>query len=767
MKRRDFLKIGGTLGTGSLVLDGCGKPDQKLIPLLVSEEELVPGIERWVASLCQQCPAGCGITVRVMQGESVRMIDGQATRIKTAQAKKIEGNAKHPLNLGKTCARGQAGLQVLYNPDRIQNPLKLVGRRGSGKYQSVTWTEAIQTLVNRLGELQRSRTTEGLVMLTGTRPRASMKALLERFARSFGTPHLISCDLLEHSAGRAAFSRAGGAGMPVYDIANTNYLLSLGSNPLETFLSPVRYSLAYGQMRQGRPGIRGKFVQAEPRLSLTAVNADEWLPIRPETQGLLALSLAHVIVRESLHDEAFVAKQTTGFEEWSETLSLYSPERVSPQVDIPVDTIVRIAGEFAQRQPSLAIGDSKSVSAMLAIHALNALVGNYGKPGGVLFDLSPAETALPLPKELTRIQDLPGSVFDLPGLVKAQEADGMSKVRAILLFESNPLFLWPKPRELFEAFDRVPFTASFASFLDESTVMADLILPSHTYLERWQDDIPQPGIGIPIRTLAQPVVKPRFDTRDPADVLLNVARSLGGLVAEALPWKDSVNLIQDHFRPLHALKRGSVVADQFKDFWAKARLEGGWWDTEATRSSNDRNLSFKFRFLNTRPDLKTPSFAGQETDFPFLLHLYPSIGLSDGRGANQPWLQEMPDPMTSVMWNSWVEINPQTAARLGIQEGDVLALESPVGKVELPAYLFPGLRPEVIAIPIGHGHHTYGRYASRGANPLELTTISFDPESLSHVHDDTRLRIRLTDRRVQLPKFGSDVREHGQEALRR
>jgi anaerobic selenocysteine-containing dehydrogenase len=297
--------------------------------------------------------------------------------------------------------------------------------------------------------------------------------------------------------------------------------------------------------------------------------------------------------------------------------------------------------------------------------------------------------------------------------------------------------------------------------------MADLILPNHTYLERWQDDIPEPGVGIPIRTLAQPVVKPRFDTRDPADVLLNVAAGLGGLMAEALPWKDSVDLIKDHFRPLQVLKRGSVVAEQFKDFWAKVRLEGGWWDSQATRSSSDRDLSFKFRFLNAHPALKTPSFAGQETDFPFLLHLYPSIGLSDGRGANQPWLQEMPDAMTSVMWNSWVEINPQTASRLGIQEGDVLAVESPVGKVELPAYLFPGLRPEVIAIPIGQGHRAYGRYADRGANPLELTAVSFDPESLSHVHHNTRVQIRSTGRRMRLPKFGSDVREHSQEALRR
>src|SRR5262249_22321521 len=159
------------------------------------DEELVPGAENWVSSFCQQCPAGCGITVRIMEGESLRTIDGQIKRLKTAQAKKIEGNAKHPLNVGKTCARGQAGLQVLYNPDRIKGTLKRTGPRGSGKYQSITWNEATNILVSQLGELQRSRTTDGLIILSGAKPRGSMKALLERFARAFGTPHLISCDL--------------------------------------------------------------------------------------------------------------------------------------------------------------------------------------------------------------------------------------------------------------------------------------------------------------------------------------------------------------------------------------------------------------------------------------------------------------------------------------------------------------------------------------------------------------------------------------------
>ena len=173
--------------------------------------------------------------------------------------------------------------------------------------------------------------------------------------------------------------------LPAVDFANANYLLSFNANLFETFLSPVRNIYSYGQMRQGRPGIRGKFVQAEPRLSQTAACADEWLPIKPGTEGLLALAMAHVIVNEKLYDADFVDQSTSGFAEWSATLGDYAPEKIAAQIDVPAASIQRVAREFATRRPSVAVGDSRDVASLTAIYALNALVGAYGRPGGVLF----------------------------------------------------------------------------------------------------------------------------------------------------------------------------------------------------------------------------------------------------------------------------------------------------------------------------------------------------------------------------------------------
>ena len=177
----------------------------------------------------------------------------------------------------------------------------------------------------------------------------------------------------------------GTSRLPAVDFANANYLLSFNANLFETFLSPVRYIYSYGHFRQGRPGIRGKFVQAEPRLSQTAACADEWLPIKPGTEGLLALAIAHVIVGEKLYDAEFVAQSTSGFAEWSAALANYAPETIAPQIDVPVASIQRVAREFARRRPSVAVGDSRDVASLTAIHALNALVGAYGRAGGILF----------------------------------------------------------------------------------------------------------------------------------------------------------------------------------------------------------------------------------------------------------------------------------------------------------------------------------------------------------------------------------------------
>ncbi|MCI0625118.1 MAG: molybdopterin-dependent oxidoreductase [Acidobacteria bacterium] len=763
MKRRDFLKTSGTLGATSLLLDNCGRPDEKLIPLLVPEEEFIPGVEGWIQSLCQQCSAGCGISVRVMPGESVRKVEGQPRRQTVWQAKKIEGNPNHPLNKGKICARGQAGLQVLYNPDRIQGPLKLNGPRGSGKHVPLSWPEAIRLLTARLRSLLDGKTPERLALLAGEVRRSSMNFLLEHFCQTFGTPHLEHFDLTYRQALRPALATATGLDrLPVYDIANTRYLLSLGAGFLETHLSPVHYGNAYGHMRQGRPGIRGKFVHAEPRLSLTAANADEWLPVQAGMQELLAQSLCHVIVREGLYDRDFVARHTEGFAVWSDSLDESAPATVADGLGLSADMITRVAREFATQKPSVAIGDGLNST----ILSLNALVGAWGRHGGVQIGASLPEPSLfsAVAKSRKRAAKPEGSrpLRELSGSFPSPAPGGVAGVDVLLILDANPLFGSPDPKLARERLHQIPFIASFASFMDETAAMADLILPSHTYLERWDDDLPEPGLTVAVRTLGQPVLKPRFDTRHSGDVLLEVARALGRPFSDALPWEDFSFLVQEAFRPLHELQRGSTKAETFENFWEKVKTDGGWWDADAPQASSGVPPDFRFRF--PRP----AGSAGLQEDkegYPFSLHIYPSIALFDGRGANQPWLQEMPDPMTTVMWESCVEINPQTAARMDIQEGDVLRVESMNGaSLELPAYLYPGLRPDVVAIAMGQGHEGYGRYAERrGQNPLSLAEAGPGQPRLS----GTRVKISLAGRGVALTKFGSNVRAHAQYPVKR
>ena len=770
MKRRDFLKTGGVAGTAGLILDGCGKP-QQLIPLLVSEDRFVPGEEGWVRTLCQQCSAGCGITVRVMQGESIRTIDGQQKRVKAVQAKKIEGNPEHPISMGGTCARGQAGVQALYHPDRIQAPLKRLGPRGTGQYQPITWKEAQQQLVTALQQQQAS--PQAIALLSGRRNRGTMGTLVERFAAGLGT-NVVSYDPFDPAPIRKAMELVTGVSrLPAVDFARANYLLSFNANLFETFLSPVRYMHSYGEFRQGRPGVRGKFVHAEPRLSQTAACADEWLPMKPGTEGLLALAMAHVIVNEKLYDADFVNQRTNGFAAWSASLGDYAPEKVAAAIDVPAASIQRIAREFAARQPSVAIGDSRDVASLTAIFALNALVGAYGRQGGILFGAD--DISGPVPTAGSGLQassPKPGAgnpkpEVDIHALIGAM---GQSQIKALVVLDTNPLFSLPEADKLRSALANVPFIASLASFLDETSVMADLILPSHVTLERWVDDVPEPGVGFAVRTLGQPVVEPRWETRDPGDVLIETAKALGGKAAEALPFENMAAAVKESFRSVHTLQAGSTIDADFEAFYRKVTAAGGWWNpapSAAAAAATPAKASVNF-VVPSQPVAARP-FAGDAAGMPYMLHIFPSAAFADGRSAHLPWLQEMPDPMTTVMWGSWVEINPETAHTMEIHEGDVLTIRSAHGLIELPAFLYPGLRPDVIAIPAGQGHTQFGRYAqNRGENPLRISQSVVDTTTGAVLQTGVRVGITKTGRNVRLVRFGaSDARQHHEHPLHR
>jgi anaerobic selenocysteine-containing dehydrogenase len=243
-------------------------------------------------------------------------------------------------------------------------------------------------------------------------------------------------------------------------------------------------------------------------------------------------------------------------------------------------------------------------------------------------------------------------------------------------------------------------------------------------------------------------------------VLLAVADRLGGQAAEALPWTDEVAFLQELAVELHGSSLGAYDAKTPTSFWALWRQYGGWWtEKEIPREPNLTSI------VQEPLAVSEPVFDGEGDSYPFHLHPYPSIALSDGRGANLSWLQGAPDPMTTASWGTWVELNPETASSLGVHDNDIVRVVSPHGELEAPVVIYPGIRPDVIAIPVGQGHNQFGRFAQRrGSNPIALVSTNTDPETGSLAWGATRVRIELTGRKKILPRLESLAGE-GRETI--
>jgi anaerobic selenocysteine-containing dehydrogenase len=757
MERRDFLKISALAG-GAAALDACGSPDHHLIRF-APEEKFVPGVAEWRPSVCRACSAGCGVLARVMEGDAEVVRHGEHGLIRMGLAKKLEGNPDHPISRGKLCARGQAGLQITYHPDRVKTPLARAGPRGSGQFTAIGWEEALSRLVAELRKLSASGRAGGLAFLAG--PLAGLRrTLVERFLAGYGAPPPIVFAPFEDAVLRQANWRSFGRyQLPSFDLARANTVISFGADFLGTWNSPVAQSVAYGALRRGRPEIRGRFVQVEPRMSQTGANADEWIPARPGTEGALALSLAHVILNGNLLPGAggSAAALIAG---WGEGLPAYSPEAVEKITGVAGPRIVRLANELAAHPPAVAmvagapLAQTNGLATALAVNALNELLGSVGRPGGLFFTPEPPAEAFRRPA-LSAGSGSRG-VRDLAGRILADP----EAVQAVLVYDANPVFAAPPGWRVREALAQVPFVASFGSFLDETSALGDLILPDHSFLESWVDDVAESGAAVSVASLAPPAMRPLHQTRSIPDVLLGVANELGGRAAAALPWKSYDAMLEAAFAPL-AGGRGSVVTADPDEFWKLVQEQGGWWGMEAKPAP-----------ALPRPRAAPAAFApaefdGEPGDYPFYFLPYASQQFLDGSLAHLPWLQELPDVLSTAMWGAWVEIHPQTAARLGISQGDLVEVASRHGSLRAPALLSPGIAPDVLAMPAGQGHENFTRYASgRGANPFAVLAPAEEPETGAVAWAATRVKIARAGQ-GKLILFGGALRDLAGEHQRR
>lgn len=719
MRRRDFIKISALTTVGGVALSACATTVRRIASRVTAPEGNPVDGEVYFATTCAGCQAACGIVVRTVDGRAI----------------KIEGNPEHPISQGKLCARGQASLQVLYHPERLRGPRKLAGERGSGKFQDIGWEEAISEVATRLAEAVQ-RGGDGSVLFFAGSADGHTGLVVDRFARALGGPGRIALETLPQAALRRANRITfGREALAEYDIDHADYVLSFGAGLLEGGTSAVRYGRGYGFLRQGRAGRRGRLVQVEPRLSLTAANADRWISVRPGSEGAFALGVARYMLANNLQSPASGIGESD-LAGWRDAVSEFTPERVAELSGVAAGLVEEVARAFAEGRPSLAVGGDTSagytnaVSTLVAINALNVLAGNVGKEGGVRF-----APPLPFPEPLTVT---PTAFGDLLGYIERMRS---GRVSAVLLHDANPAFTLPASTGIREALAQVPFIVSFGSFVDESTALADIVLPDHSYLERFDTRVPAGGTNLAVLSTAQPVVVPLYDTRATPDVLLAIAREMGGSVAQALPWGSFADLLHEAAAALQATAAGSVRAGSAEEQWERMLQHGGWWSDPTAASPVAVDAAATRAALR----FEQPRFEGDPSAFPMFLHVYESAAFGDGRVANLTWLQEMPDPLTTVVWGSWVEMNPRKAAELGIQEGDLVEVESPRGKVSVPVYIYPGLPPDVVAMPLGQGHTAYGEYATnRGANPLDVLAPVAESQTGALAYQSTRVKISRT-----------------------
>jgi len=712
MERRDFIKLTAITGT-SATLASCGNPEHQLIRF-VPEDDIIPGIAEWKPSICPMCAAGCAVTVRVMDADVETTRNGQAGVVKMVVAKKLEGEPKDPISRGGLCARGQASIQLTFHPDRLTRPLKRSGARGAGEFKEISWDEAIAELAGTLDGLAAAGDQKSLAWLT--RPRRSRRnALAAEFASRFGAPAPVAVDVFGDAVLRRANAISfGHEQLPTIDLARSRFVISFGADFLGTWNSPVSQSAGYGEMRQGPRGIRGKFVQVEARMSQTGANADEWIPVKPGTEGVLALGLAHVIVANKLRP-GDAGRAGAAIEGWSGGLADFAPARVEQVTGVAAKRIERLARELAELQPAVAIvggtplAHTNGLFHALAVNALNQLLGNVERLGGIFFT----------------------------GGVEAQApaqplGPALQAAKVVLLDGANPVHGSPKAWQVREVLERAQYIASFGSFIDDSSSLADLILPESTFLESWVDATPESGSIEAVTTVAGPAMKPLYQTRETADVLIELAGKLKTPIA--LPWKTAEEVANS--KPA-AAPQSAIRNPQ-----------------SAVRNPQSAARAYE-----------EPRFEGDASQYPYHFMPYVSSQFGDGSAAHLPWLQEMPDPLTSAMWSSWVEINPQTAERMHIAQGDLVEVRSSQGTLRAPAMIFPGIAPEVIAMPIGQGHENFTRYASkRGVNPIAILAPATEPETGALAWAATRVSItRVGGPDGSLIMFAGEMREHPHE----
>ncbi|MCF8069273.1 MAG: 4Fe-4S dicluster domain-containing protein [Desulfobacterales bacterium] len=666
MDRRTFLKLAG-IGSLSFAA-GCSDPEKTIYSLVKAPDDMVTGQAKWYATTCRECPAGCGVLVKNREGRVI----------------KIEGNPLHPINKGKVCIRGQAALQGVYNPGRLKSPIL----KTENGLQNISFSDA-ENLLSEKFSIAKISGSGRIKMMTEVVSRP-LYQIFDHIMTTYGADAPTVFEPFAYESLKTANEMVFGIdGLFSYKMEQSDFLISFGADFLDTWLSPVEYTIKFKEMHGVRNGKKGRFVHISPSQTLTAANADTWIPCNIDDETIVALGLIREMIvwgkGETLDKSLLGNLQSIA--------DPYTIQKVSEQTGISERLISGISESLVKSRHPLVLGSGnsfngeRSLETCIASNLLNLLLNP---------DLSQLDF-----NERYRVETAArrSEIYNFFNEVSED------KTNLLLLNNVNPVFTLPKQSGVQKALkNKSVFVVCFSNFMDETSAKADMVIPVAMPLESW--DVYESTSKV-ITTL-QPAMKPLYGDPQIGDLLI---RSSFKDVTETEFYKTEV------IRSL--VKKGSISTELQ---WLNMVRNGGLYNVPENKASFSKKLSKKI-FDVLLLDRK-------ETTIPLSLAIMPSVRFFDGRGANRPWLSEIPDPLTKVVWQAPVLMHPETVKRNNLKHGDMTAIETDNGLVEAIVYETAGIKENVLGISMRRDHTIDGQFIEDKEDSI-FSLLSANIENLS------------------------------------
>ncbi|MFQ5341639.1 MAG: molybdopterin-dependent oxidoreductase [Anaerolineae bacterium] len=706
--------LGGKLaGVGA---DGLLSPEEKLshLPPVVFDRE--------VHSLCEQCVWRCGLVAKVKDGKVY----------------KLDGNPHHSHSNGMLCPRGQAGVATLYDPDRLLYPMIRAGERGSGQWQRVSWDQALDYVAQRMLEIKEKYGSEAMIFST---THNLIQTQFENLLKAYGSPNYGTQRSLCFNAMIVANLLTYGLEEPGRDYSAAQYIIYTGRNLLGAISNSESQALVAALARGT------KVVVLDPRFTRTAAKATDWLPVKPGADLAFHLAMIHEIIFNDLYDKEFVDQYTVGFDELKEAVRAYTPEWAATKTEILAGAIRRIAHEFALAAPHAFAHPNWRTSNFVnsfqterAIAILNALVGNWGQPGG----LQPAGgegggglgriPQPPYPRvSALRLDGLPWKYPLVPfklGVFQEIRDNVLSgepyQAHGWFIYRQNPVNSLPERRKTLEAFSKLDFIVTIDISLNDTAWFSDVVLPEASYLERYDPLAVVDGTVF----IRQPAVEPLGESKSGLWIFKQLGERLG--LGDYFQYEDEEDYLRQQLEPLDITLEDLKQRGFYRLPEEHTSEESLSWNTASGKvelaSEVLRNAGF--------PAVPTWEAPPEAPEGQFYLLTGKVAQHTQFATHNNKLLHERAP--ANPLW-----IHPQAAAVRGIADGDEVWVESAAGKVKTRVHVTERIRPDCVYMTPGFGHVSKALRTAygAGASDSDLHLTFTDPISGSQALSQTTVKV--------------------------